>query len=168
MRTVAPDSRSTRGVGVPVMMEGWVVDGSPLSTERYSPGPNRSGRIAAGGPSTSWRMIALRRSLPPPDSSARTSATSGLAPTDPDGRSRSVSRCAIGLPIWGWVWCTGCSGRRGAGTPAGAYPRARLRSVEVPVRYRDRVGTSKITGTLRGTVLAGTKILWTIARYGLR
>lgn len=45
--------------------------------------------------------------------------------------------------------------------------RLGLRHLEVPVRYRDRVGTSKITGTVRGAVQAGTKILWTIARHGL-
>ena len=39
-----------------------------------------------------------------------------------------------------------------------------LRCLEVPVRYRRRVGRSKISGTLRGAVGAGTKILWTIAR----
>jgi glycosyltransferase involved in cell wall biosynthesis len=38
--------------------------------------------------------------------------------------------------------------------------------VEVPVSYRRRVGVSKITGTLTGTLAAGRKILWTIARYG--
>ncbi len=43
-----------------------------------------------------------------------------------------------------------------------------LRCVEVPVRYRRRVGVSKITGTLSGTVRAGYKILYTLARYGLR
>jgi len=37
--------------------------------------------------------------------------------------------------------------------------------VEVPVSYRRRVGVSKITGTLAGTLAAGRKILWTIARY---
>lgn len=36
---------------------------------------------------------------------------------------------------------------------------ANLRVVEVPVRYRARIGTSKITGTVRGTIGAGTKIL---------
>lgn len=41
---------------------------------------------------------------------------------------------------------------------------AGLRVEEVPVRYRPRVGRSKITGTVRGTIGAGTKILWTIAR----
>jgi glycosyltransferase involved in cell wall biosynthesis len=39
------------------------------------------------------------------------------------------------------------------------------RIVEVPVRYRPRVGKSKITGTVRGTVLAGTKIIMTIFKY---
>lgn len=40
-----------------------------------------------------------------------------------------------------------------------------LRVTEVPVRYRKRVGVSKITGTIKGTVLAGYKILWTVFRY---
>jgi glycosyltransferase involved in cell wall biosynthesis len=46
--------------------------------------------------------------------------------------------------------------------------QAGLRVAEVPVSYRRRVGVSKITGTLRGTLRAGGKILWTIfqARYG--
>jgi glycosyltransferase involved in cell wall biosynthesis len=39
------------------------------------------------------------------------------------------------------------------------------RIVEVPVRYRTRIGKSKITGTVRGTVLAGTKIIMTIFKY---
>ena len=45
--------------------------------------------------------------------------------------------------------------------------RQGLRIAEVPVSYRRRVGVSKITGTLSGTVRAGWKILWTIARYGV-
>ena len=45
--------------------------------------------------------------------------------------------------------------------------RAALRCSEVGVRYRRRVGVSKITGTLRGTVLAGWKILSTILRERL-
>ncbi len=45
--------------------------------------------------------------------------------------------------------------------------RLGLRSCEVPVRYRKRIGTSKITGTLSGTLRAGHKILWTIFRYAL-
>jgi glycosyltransferase involved in cell wall biosynthesis len=45
--------------------------------------------------------------------------------------------------------------------------RLGLRHTEVAVRYRERIGSSKITGTLKGTVLAGAKILYSIARYGL-
>jgi glycosyltransferase involved in cell wall biosynthesis len=41
-----------------------------------------------------------------------------------------------------------------------------LRVLEIPVGYRRRRGgRSKISGTLRGSILAGTKILWTILRY---
>ncbi|WP_051141425.1 glycosyltransferase family 2 protein [Salisaeta longa] len=43
-----------------------------------------------------------------------------------------------------------------------------LRVQEVPVSYRRRVGVSKITGTISGTLKASAKILWTIARYALR
>lgn len=42
-----------------------------------------------------------------------------------------------------------------------------LRICEVPVSYRKRIGQSKITGTVKGTILAGYKILTTILRYGL-
>lgn len=41
----------------------------------------------------------------------------------------------------------------------------KLRCVEVPVRYRKRIGFSKISGTVKGTVMAGYKILYTIFRY---
>jgi glycosyltransferase involved in cell wall biosynthesis len=40
-----------------------------------------------------------------------------------------------------------------------------LRYVEVPVSYRRRTGRSKIAGTLRGTIGAGLKILYTVFRY---
>jgi len=43
--------------------------------------------------------------------------------------------------------------------------RRGLRVAEVPVSYRKRVGVSKITGTVRGTVLAGWKILSTVLRH---
>jgi glycosyltransferase involved in cell wall biosynthesis len=39
------------------------------------------------------------------------------------------------------------------------------RVAEVPVRYRKRVGTSKISGTVRGVVKAGWWIIWTIVKY---
>lgn len=43
--------------------------------------------------------------------------------------------------------------------------RAGLRTLEVPVSYRRRIGVSKITGTVSGTVRASWRILWTIGRY---
>jgi len=43
--------------------------------------------------------------------------------------------------------------------------RLGVRCAEVPVRYRKRIGVSKISGTVSGTVKAGAKILWTIFKY---
>ncbi len=40
-----------------------------------------------------------------------------------------------------------------------------LRIIEVPVRYRKRSGRSKISGTVKGTLLAGWKIIGTIIKY---
>ena len=42
---------------------------------------------------------------------------------------------------------------------------AKLRILEVPVSYRRRVGVSKISGTISGTIRAGYKIIYTIFRY---
>lgn len=42
--------------------------------------------------------------------------------------------------------------------------KRRLRCTEVPVSYRKRIGTSKITGTVAGSVMAGVKIIWMIFR----
>lgn len=43
-----------------------------------------------------------------------------------------------------------------------------MRVIEVPVPYRKRIGTSKISGTIKGTFAAGTKILWVIFRSAIR
>lgn len=40
-----------------------------------------------------------------------------------------------------------------------------FKTTEVPVSYRQRIGFSKISGTVRGTVLAGYKIITTIFKY---
>lgn len=40
-----------------------------------------------------------------------------------------------------------------------------FRCMEVPVRYRRRIGFSKISGTVKGTVMAGYKIITTIFKY---
>ena len=44
--------------------------------------------------------------------------------------------------------------------------RHKLRILELPVPYRRRIGTSKISGTISGTVRAGSKILYSLWRYG--
>jgi glycosyltransferase involved in cell wall biosynthesis len=40
--------------------------------------------------------------------------------------------------------------------------KLKLRCTEVPMRYRKRIGVSKVSGTIKGTIMAGYKILWTI------
>ena len=42
-----------------------------------------------------------------------------------------------------------------------------LRVIEVPVNYRSRVGESKITGTFRGTLRTGVRMIATILRHRL-
>ena len=46
--------------------------------------------------------------------------------------------------------------------------RRGFRGCEVPVSYRRRIGQSKISGTLKGVIAAGTKILYTIGREAVR
>ncbi len=43
--------------------------------------------------------------------------------------------------------------------------KLRMKCTEVPVRYRKRIGESKVTGTISGTVRASVKILYTILKY---
>ena len=40
--------------------------------------------------------------------------------------------------------------------------KQKLKFTEVPVSYRNRIGKSKVSGTLKGSILAGHKILYTI------
>jgi len=40
--------------------------------------------------------------------------------------------------------------------------KMKLKTYEVPVKYRKRIGKSKVSGTIKGTILAGYKIIWTI------
>ena len=57
---------------------------------------------------------------------------------------------------WGWNIEMACKAAR-----------HKLHVVELPVIYRKRVGVSKISGSFRGAVRAGTKILWALGRYGI-
>jgi glycosyltransferase involved in cell wall biosynthesis len=43
--------------------------------------------------------------------------------------------------------------------------KKKLRCTEIPVTYRRRIGVSKVSGTVKGTVLAGYKIILTIFKY---
>jgi len=43
--------------------------------------------------------------------------------------------------------------------------KLKMKVTEVPVSYRKRIGFSKISGTVKGTVLAGYKIITTIFKY---
>ncbi|CAL2089692.1 glycosyltransferase family 2 protein [Tenacibaculum sp. 190524A05c] len=40
--------------------------------------------------------------------------------------------------------------------------------VEIPVKYRNRIGVSKVSGTVKGTILAGVKILSWIFKYSFK
>jgi len=44
----------------------------------------------------------------------------------------------------------------------------RMKVVEIPVSYRKRIGRSKVSGTISGSVKAGAKILWTIGRLAMK
>lgn len=43
--------------------------------------------------------------------------------------------------------------------------KAGLRYTEVPVNYRKRIGVSKVSGTIKGVIGAGYKIIFTIFKY---
>jgi hypothetical protein len=57
-------------------------------------------------------------------------------------------------PTWGWNVEMQLKALRGG-----------LRVLEVPVRNRPRIGTSKISGTVSGVARAGAKILWACWKY---
>ena len=43
----------------------------------------------------------------------------------------------------------------------------KLKYKEVPVSYRQRIGQSKVSGTVKGTIMAGYKILWLLFKYAI-
>lgn len=43
--------------------------------------------------------------------------------------------------------------------------KKKMKVTEVPVNYRKRIGFSKISGTIKGTVMAGYKIITTLLKY---
>ena len=46
--------------------------------------------------------------------------------------------------------------------------RQKLKYVEIPVHYKKRIGVSKVSGTLKGTIMAGYKILGWIFKYSFK
>ncbi|MEO1010410.1 MAG: glycosyltransferase family 2 protein [Bacteroidota bacterium] len=46
--------------------------------------------------------------------------------------------------------------------------KKRLTYTEVPVRYKKRIGVSKVSGTVKGSIFAGIKILGWIFKYSIR
>ena len=46
--------------------------------------------------------------------------------------------------------------------------KKKLSYCQVPVRYRKRIGTSKVSGTVKGTIFAGIKILGWIFKYSFK
>ncbi len=72
-------------------------------------------------------------------------------------RREALARLAMRDETWGWtVEMQVRAARHG------------LPVREVPVGYRRRIGQSKISGTLSGSVKAGVKILWVIGAEALR
>ncbi|NER10369.1 Glycosyl transferase family 2 [Muriicola jejuensis] len=46
--------------------------------------------------------------------------------------------------------------------------KKRIAYTEVPVRYKKRIGISKVSGTVKGTIFAGIKILGWIFKYSIK
>ena len=46
--------------------------------------------------------------------------------------------------------------------------KQKLTYIEIPVNYRNRIGISKVSGTLKGAIFAGIKILGWIFKYSLK
>ena len=46
--------------------------------------------------------------------------------------------------------------------------KQKMSYVEVPVKYRNRIGVSKVSGTIKGSILAGVKILGWIFKYSFK
>ncbi|GMN09923.1 glycosyltransferase family 2 protein [Croceitalea sp. MTPC9] len=46
--------------------------------------------------------------------------------------------------------------------------RKKLAYTEVPVRYKKRIGVSKVSGTIKGAIFAGVKILGWIFKYSIK
>lgn len=46
--------------------------------------------------------------------------------------------------------------------------KQKMNYIEIPVKYRNRIGVSKVSGTVKGTIFAGIKILSWIFKYSFK
>jgi glycosyltransferase involved in cell wall biosynthesis len=46
--------------------------------------------------------------------------------------------------------------------------KQKMTYVEIPIHYKNRIGVSKVSGTLKGTVMAGVKIIGWIFKYAFK
>ena len=46
--------------------------------------------------------------------------------------------------------------------------KQKMSYIEIPVRYKNRIGVSKVSGTVKGTVMAGIKIISWILKYSFK
>jgi glycosyltransferase involved in cell wall biosynthesis len=46
--------------------------------------------------------------------------------------------------------------------------KKKMSYLEIPVKYRNRIGTSKVSGTVKGSIFAGVKILSWILKYSFK
>jgi glycosyltransferase involved in cell wall biosynthesis len=46
--------------------------------------------------------------------------------------------------------------------------KQQLTYIEIPVQYRNRIGVSKVSGTVKGTIMAGVKIIGWILKYSFK
>ncbi len=46
--------------------------------------------------------------------------------------------------------------------------KKKIRYIEIPVHYKNRIGISKVSGTVKGTIMAGVKIIGWILKYSFK
>lgn len=46
--------------------------------------------------------------------------------------------------------------------------KQKMTYLEIPVKYKNRIGVSKVSGTIKGTVMAGVKIIGWIVKYSFK
>lgn len=93
-----------------------------------------------------------------------------IAPSVPGSEAAELDRQADGNET-AVIHCAKAGKKQGQGhgqwqgQRQGTAARLGLRCVEVPVRCRKRLGRSRISGTVCGSLQGGTQILWTVALH---